>query len=212
MVDNNRVFFECLLEQVSHCTGSHLSTLYQVLAERNKEGLEERSWAEALAPRFDPLYIFILTSGSCADVANSSMPNNRCVHKALTWAAPRWGLIILQPLFRHFFHFITKPRCSLVPLWFIAIVGPRSSAFRPGLLLSCITFQDRPYFGPAWSHICLLASEVTIRYYWSFWFSPAAQQQSVKTVALHSLLQHNQYIDNSGNARKLTFFFMGGLP
>merc|ERR1712165_703123 len=36
MVDNNRVFFECLLEQV--------------LAERNKEGLEERSWAEALAP------------------------------------------------------------------------------------------------------------------------------------------------------------------
>merc|ERR1712130_876162 len=37
MVDNNRVFFECLLEQVS--------------AERNKEGLEERSWAEALAPR-----------------------------------------------------------------------------------------------------------------------------------------------------------------
>jgi len=37
MVDNNRVFFECLLEQV--------------LAERNKEGLEERSWAEALAPR-----------------------------------------------------------------------------------------------------------------------------------------------------------------
>merc|ERR1711971_988143 len=34
--DNNRVFFECLLEQV--------------LAERNKEGLEERSWAEALAP------------------------------------------------------------------------------------------------------------------------------------------------------------------
>jgi len=36
MVDNNRVFFECLLEQV--------------LAERNKEGLEERSWDEALAP------------------------------------------------------------------------------------------------------------------------------------------------------------------
>jgi len=36
MVDNNRVFFECLLEQV--------------LAERNKEGLEERSWSEALAP------------------------------------------------------------------------------------------------------------------------------------------------------------------
>merc|ERR1712062_27459 len=36
MVDNNRGFFECLLEQV--------------LAERNKEGLEERSWAEALAP------------------------------------------------------------------------------------------------------------------------------------------------------------------
>jgi len=36
MVDNNRVFFECLLEQV--------------LAERNKEGLEERSWEEALAP------------------------------------------------------------------------------------------------------------------------------------------------------------------
>jgi len=70
MVDNNRVFFECLLEQV--------------LAERNKEGLEERSWAEALAPRFDPFYIFISTSGSCADVANSSMPNNRCVHKALT--------------------------------------------------------------------------------------------------------------------------------
>jgi len=37
MVDNNRVFFECLLEQV--------------LAERNKEGLEDRTWAEALAPR-----------------------------------------------------------------------------------------------------------------------------------------------------------------
>merc|ERR1712051_1085028 len=36
MVDNNRVFFECLLEQV--------------LAERNKEGLEERTWEEALAP------------------------------------------------------------------------------------------------------------------------------------------------------------------
>jgi len=36
MVDNNRVFFECLLEQV--------------LAERNKEGLEDRTWAEALAP------------------------------------------------------------------------------------------------------------------------------------------------------------------
>merc|ERR1712037_839697 len=36
MVDNNRVFFECLLEQL--------------LAERNKEGLEERSWEEALAP------------------------------------------------------------------------------------------------------------------------------------------------------------------
>jgi len=41
MVDNNRVFFECLLEQV--------------LAERNKEGLEERSWEEALAPRFQIL-------------------------------------------------------------------------------------------------------------------------------------------------------------
>jgi len=37
MVDNNRVFLECLLDQVKH--------------ERNTEGLEERSWAEALAPR-----------------------------------------------------------------------------------------------------------------------------------------------------------------
>ena len=27
MVDNNRVFFECLLEQVSQCTRSRLSTL-----------------------------------------------------------------------------------------------------------------------------------------------------------------------------------------
>ena len=60
MVDNNRVFFECLLEQVFHCTGSHLNTLSQVLAERNKEGLEERSWAEALAPRFDSILFFCL--------------------------------------------------------------------------------------------------------------------------------------------------------
>merc|ERR1712008_307293 len=36
LVDNNRVFFECLLEQV--------------LAERDREGLEERTWEEALAP------------------------------------------------------------------------------------------------------------------------------------------------------------------
>ena len=53
MVDNNRVFFECLLEQVL-AQGWNLSTSHlapQVLAERNKEGLEERSWAEALAPR-----------------------------------------------------------------------------------------------------------------------------------------------------------------
>ena len=60
MVDNNRVFFECLLEQVFHCTGSHLNTLSQVLAERNKEGLEERSWAEALAPRFDSILFICL--------------------------------------------------------------------------------------------------------------------------------------------------------
>jgi len=37
LVDNNRVFMECLLDQVK--------------AERNTEGLEDRSWAEALAPR-----------------------------------------------------------------------------------------------------------------------------------------------------------------
>jgi len=37
MADNNRVFFECLIDQVK--------------AERNTEGLENRSWAEALAPR-----------------------------------------------------------------------------------------------------------------------------------------------------------------
>merc|ERR1711971_1117718 len=35
--DNNRVFFECLLEQA--------------YAERNTEGLEERTWEQALAPR-----------------------------------------------------------------------------------------------------------------------------------------------------------------
>merc|ERR1712212_962578 len=34
--DNNRVFFECLLEQA--------------YAERNTEGLEERTWEQALAP------------------------------------------------------------------------------------------------------------------------------------------------------------------
>jgi len=35
--DNNRVFFECLLEQA--------------YAERNTEGLEDRTWEQALAPR-----------------------------------------------------------------------------------------------------------------------------------------------------------------
>merc|ERR1712055_933432 len=51
MVDNNRVFFECLLEQVWHKAGTSPPHILppQVLAERNKEGLEERSWAEALA-------------------------------------------------------------------------------------------------------------------------------------------------------------------
>jgi hypothetical protein len=38
MVDNNRVFFECLLEQA--------------FSERNTEGLENRSWEEALSPRW----------------------------------------------------------------------------------------------------------------------------------------------------------------
>jgi len=59
MVDNNRVFFECLLEQV--------------LAERNKEGLEERSWAEALAPRLTSYF-----------PANALTKNNRPVQKTLT--------------------------------------------------------------------------------------------------------------------------------
>lgn len=36
MIDNNRVFFECLLEQV--------------MTERKTEGLEDRTWEEALAP------------------------------------------------------------------------------------------------------------------------------------------------------------------
>jgi len=48
---------------------------------------------------FAPRFQFFL-SWSCPRVANSLIPNNRCVHKALTWAPPRWCLIILGPLFR----------------------------------------------------------------------------------------------------------------
>ena len=87
MVDNNRVFFECLLEQVLaqgwNLTTSHLPP--QVLAERNKEGLEERSWAEALAPR--------LTSYFPANALTTG--NNRPVHKTLT-RGPGQG----EPTFR----------------------------------------------------------------------------------------------------------------
>ena len=71
--DNNRVFFECLLEQVtivvsSMMRGSVLShypinlrlrkytfhdkpLIVQAYAERNTEGLEDRTWEQALAPR-----------------------------------------------------------------------------------------------------------------------------------------------------------------
>ena len=66
--DNNRVFFECLLEQVIIIDGLHTNMIIvimmiivmvmndrdddQAYAERNTEGLEERTWEQALAPRF----------------------------------------------------------------------------------------------------------------------------------------------------------------
>ena len=51
MIDNNRVFFECLLEQMGEDEMILKVTSIQVMTERKTEGLEDRTWEEALAPR-----------------------------------------------------------------------------------------------------------------------------------------------------------------
>ena len=103
MVDNNRVFFECLLEQV------FLSLFKFGLSDfpsPSGVGWEEQggSWGQNLGRGSCAQVGFlklIHQFGFCANIANSLMTNNRRVHKALTWAAPRWRLIIpQQPLFR----------------------------------------------------------------------------------------------------------------
>ena len=78
MVDNNRVFFECLLEQVCKVLKTHLNVGCSGVGGEEQGGSRGEELGRGSCPQVLNL------CPSCPHVANSLEPNNRCVHKALT--------------------------------------------------------------------------------------------------------------------------------